>query len=261
MGNTVVREIQAVNYPFFVDVRPDGMDKASPIVGQAAGGHAELGLAAHGGRGEKPGPPGVGAAQVVRQLVAAHQPGHPAEPQAVPGRRLRGGGRARRRGRWRWPCAARSRARSRASRRRPQPSQPPASGQQAPAATPTPAPQTGSVIEASPDTARLVVIGSSEFLTDMVFQISGSMSGDRYLNSLQLLQNAVDWSVEDLDLLGIRARGASARVLKPMAAGDQTVWEVLNYGIALAGADRDRRAVGGAPPQRAADGAGKTITA
>ena len=111
---------------------------------------------------------------------------------------------------------------------------PPAGDQQAAAPTPTPAPQTASVIEASPDTARLVVIGSSDFLTDIIFQISSSMSGDRYLNSLKLLQNAVDWSVEDLDLLGIRARGTSVRVLKPMAPGDQTVWEALNYGLALA---------------------------
>ncbi|MEJ5197651.1 MAG: ABC transporter permease, partial [Anaerolineae bacterium] len=118
----------------------------------------------------------------------------------------------------------------------PVPTPTPAADQQAQGAapTPTPTPQAGSVIESSPDTARLVVIGSSDFLTDIVFQISANMSGDRYLNSLKLLQNAVDWSVEDTDLLGIRARGTSARVLKPMEAGDETVWEVLNYGIALA---------------------------
>ena len=83
-------------------------------------------------------------------------------------------------------------------------------------ATPTPAPQTSGVVESSPDTARLVVIGSGEFLTDVVFQISSSMTPNRYLNSLQLVQNAVDWSVEDLDLLAIRARGQSTRVLAPL---------------------------------------------
>jgi ABC-2 type transport system permease protein len=79
------------------------------------------------------------------------------------------------------------------------------------------------------------VIGSAEFLTDVVFQISASLTQDRYLNSLQFLQNAVDWSVEDLELLGIRSRGTYARVLVPMAEGDQRFWEVLNYALALIG--------------------------
>jgi len=32
LGGITVREIQAVRYPFFVDVRPDTMDRSSPIV-------------------------------------------------------------------------------------------------------------------------------------------------------------------------------------------------------------------------------------
>ncbi len=100
--------------------------------------------------------------------------------------------------------------------------------------TPTPAPQTSGVVESSPDTARLVVIGSSDFLTDVVFQISASMAPNRYLNSLSFLQNAVDWSVEDLDLLGIRARGQVTRVLDPLQPGQERLWEVANYGLTLA---------------------------
>jgi ABC-2 type transport system permease protein len=88
-------------------------------------------------------------------------------------------------------------------------------------------------LEASPDTARLVVIGSSEFLDDTVLGISRSMSQDRYLLNLQFLQNAVDWSVEDEDLLSIRSRGTYARLLKPMDKNQQTVWEGLNYVVAL----------------------------
>jgi ABC-2 type transport system permease protein len=78
-----------------------------------------------------------------------------------------------------------------------------------------------------------VVIGSAEFLTDVVFQISSSLTPDRYLNSLQFLQNAVDWSVEDVDLLSIRSRGTHARVLAPMSEGEQSFWEGLNYGVAF----------------------------
>jgi ABC-2 type transport system permease protein len=88
-------------------------------------------------------------------------------------------------------------------------------------------------IETSPDTARLVVIGSAEFLNDVIFSISGQLSGDRYLNSLQFAQNMVDWSVEDLDLLAIRSRGTSARLLNPLEETDQKFWEIANYVVAL----------------------------
>jgi ABC-2 type transport system permease protein len=92
------------------------------------------------------------------------------------------------------------------------------------------------MLEQSPDTARLVVVGSAEFLDDIVLQLSSRLTQDRYLNNLQFVQNAVDWSVEDLDLLGIRARGTITRVLKPMDQRDEQTWEYANYliaGIAL----------------------------
>jgi ABC-2 type transport system permease protein len=88
-------------------------------------------------------------------------------------------------------------------------------------------------LESSPETARLVVIGSAEFLNDIVFDISSSLTFDRYFNSLQLAQNAVDWSVEDLDLLTIRSGGAAARVLNPLTERQQTFWEIANYVVAL----------------------------
>lgn len=95
------------------------------------------------------------------------------------------------------------------------------------------APAVTGMIEESPATARLIVIGSGDFLNDTVFQISGQISLDRYLNSLQFVQNSVDWSTEDLDLLTIRSRGTYARLLDPLAVEDQSFWEYLNYGIAL----------------------------
>jgi ABC-2 type transport system permease protein len=89
-------------------------------------------------------------------------------------------------------------------------------------------------IEASPQTARLVVFGSAAFLDDIVFQISANLSGDRYINTLTLMQNAVSWSTEDLDLLDIRARGTSVRVLDPLDEAVQVRWEIINYIVALA---------------------------
>ena len=88
-------------------------------------------------------------------------------------------------------------------------------------------------IESSPETARLVVFGSAAFLDDIVFQISSNLTRDRYLNSLKLMQNAVAWSTEDLDLLTIRARGTTARLLKPLMERTQSFWEMANYAVAL----------------------------
>ncbi len=90
-----------------------------------------------------------------------------------------------------------------------------------------------SPLETSPDSARLVVIGSGEFLNDLVMNISRSSGQDRFLNSLDFLQNAVDWSVEDEDLLAIRSRGSHARLLAPTTRERQSLMEWLNYGGAF----------------------------
>lgn len=89
------------------------------------------------------------------------------------------------------------------------------------------------IIKKSPDSSRLVVIGSSEFISDTVISISQSMGQDRFLNSLEFLQNIIDWSVEDEGLLSIRSRGSHARLLYPMSRQEQSFWEWLNYSIAI----------------------------
>jgi ABC-2 type transport system permease protein len=105
------------------------------------------------------------------------------------------------------------------------------------------------LIKRSPDSARLVVVGSAEFVNDAVIGISQSLGKERYLNSLSLLQNIVDWAVEDEELLTIRSRASHVRLLKPMSRQAQAFWEWLNYGLAfiglalvsLAGIRRQRR--------------------
>ena len=79
----------------------------------------------------------------------------------------------------------------------------------------------------------MIVIGSAEFVDDVVFSISSNLMGDRYLNSLKLMQNSVAWATEDLDLLNIRARGTYARVFEPMRENEQSFWEGANYAVAL----------------------------
>ena len=90
------------------------------------------------------------------------------------------------------------------------------------------------LIENSPDSARLVVFGSSEFVDDLVLELSQSLSADRFLFNLQLLQNAVDWAAEDLDLLALSSGGIYTRLLQPLDEGEQTFWEAANYASALA---------------------------
>ena len=79
-----------------------------------------------------------------------------------------------------------------------------------------------------------MVVGSAEFVDDIVFELSSTLSGERYLNSLKLVQNAIAWATEDLDLLNIRARGTTARLLRPMSDDEQSFWEITNYAFALA---------------------------
>ncbi len=88
-------------------------------------------------------------------------------------------------------------------------------------------------IESSPESARLVVIGSTEFIDDVILDLSQSLAADRYLNNLALVQNAVDWSVEDEDLLSIRTRGSQVRLLKPLDDGQKAAWMWANFAVAL----------------------------
>ena len=60
------------------------------------------------------------------------------------------------------------------------------------------------------------------------------MSQDRFLNSLGFLQNLIDWSVEDEELLMIRSRGTHARLLLPISLQEQRFWEWMNYALAIA---------------------------
>lgn len=86
-------------------------------------------------------------------------------------------------------------------------------------------------INQSSTNSRLVVFGSAGFIDDFALQLSSRLTQDYVVNNLRLLQNAVDWSVEDTDLLSIRSRGSSTRVLIPLDSKQQTIWEISIYVI------------------------------
>lgn len=89
------------------------------------------------------------------------------------------------------------------------------------------------VIERSPEAARIILYASNEFLNDRIMELAGASSGSDYLNGAQLMANTVDWSVEDPDLLGIRARGQFNRSLPPLKAEQRVFWEGANYALAV----------------------------
>ena len=91
----------------------------------------------------------------------------------------------------------------------------------------------GSVIEHSPESARIVLFASNEFLNDQVMRLMGASNGSQYLGGLQLVANTVDWSLEDQGLLSIRSRGHFNRTLPPMDHDNQLIWESANYVLAV----------------------------
>lgn len=90
------------------------------------------------------------------------------------------------------------------------------------------------IIDKSPESARLFVFGSNTFLSDQTLSMIGSAEGTVYGNSLQMIANAVDWSLEDRALLAIRSRGHFNRTLPPLEESQRVTLEYSNYALALA---------------------------
>jgi ABC-2 type transport system permease protein len=86
----------------------------------------------------------------------------------------------------------------------------------------------------SPPDARLVVVGSSSFVSDELLELSSQAGSDYVVNNVELVQNMVDWAVADTDLLAIRSRGSHTRILE-IDEGARGKWEWANYGIMALG--------------------------
>jgi len=96
-------------------------------------------------------------------------------------------------------------------------------------------PSVTGVIDRSPESARILLFGSGDFLSDQTLQMAASASGQYDLGALQLVENSLDWALEDPGLLTIRGRGHYARTLIPLSRESQMTIEYLNYGLALLG--------------------------
>jgi ABC-2 type transport system permease protein len=238
VGGVPVQGIQAINFPFFPDIRPDGMDRTNPIVSALPA--VTMNFAS---------PLSLDQTKNANRTTSVLLKSSPnswlrTDPDLAPNFQLYPDTGYLTQGKPQsYPLAVAVQGVFESYfKGKPSPllqaDQSAANPSAAPgaphSATPTPVPLTSSLLESSPDTARLVVLGSGEFLDDNVLQLSSRLTQNRYLNNLQLMQNAVDWSVTDLDLLSIRSRGTTTRILKPMDQREESTWEIVNYIVALA---------------------------
>jgi ABC-2 type transport system permease protein len=85
------------------------------------------------------------------------------------------------------------------------------------------------LIEHSPPDTRIVVFGSSAFASDLLLD---QLESDFTKSNIELIHNAVDWSLADTELLGIRSRNDASRALtvKPESRG---AWRTANIAIAV----------------------------
>ncbi|MCB8943550.1 MAG: Gldg family protein [Ardenticatenaceae bacterium] len=233
-GGAAVQEVQAVDYPFFVDVRSNGMAANNPIAANLPSvmlswaSPLALDEAPNGGLNE-----GRETEVLLRssadswtQATTNVLPNFDLYPNTgfeVTGERQRQVMAVSLNGRFPSyftdkPSPFENQA----------PVIDPATGLQQPPLT-----QPFSTIAESPDSSRLVVISSAAFVEDDVLNLAGFLNQSNVTNNLQFMQNVVDWSVEDLDLLSIRGRGTATRVLFPLTEQQQASWEIANYVIAL----------------------------
>jgi ABC-2 type transport system permease protein len=223
-------QLQLIDFPFFVDVRQDGMDRHSPILSQLSAltvNFASPVLV----------DPAKNADRTVTTLLQSTSSswtttGQNIQPNATLYKNSDG-----------FPIEGEQKSYPLAvvvegsfdSFFKDNPPAPAQTDQSGAATGPNTTASTEGLLTSSPDTARLIVVGSSEFLNDTMFQIASNFSRDSYLNTLQFVQNTVDWATEDTALLSIRSRGTASRVLNPLTDQEETRWEVLNYAVALIG--------------------------
>ncbi|GIX31597.1 MAG: hypothetical protein KatS3mg124_2069 [Porticoccaceae bacterium] len=96
-------------------------------------------------------------------------------------------------------------------------------------------PVASGVLERSPASARLLVVASRTFASDLALELVSQGLNTYYTAPLDFLQNAVDWSLEDPALLALRGRTRLARTLAPLSPEEARLFEWLNYGLALVG--------------------------
>ncbi len=228
VNGVAVQEVKAVDYPFFVDVRPNDMDRSSPITSGLPAVTVPWASPLSVEKGSSK------ARSVDVLLSSSPQSWTSTDTNIVPdfqtypkhgfpvGKKLQS-----------YPLAVAIRGSFTSYfKGKKDPLQAAGSGGGSSSGS-KPAAAQLVVLPSSPDNARLVVIGSGEVANDTVLNIASRLDPNLPAEDLQLLQSAVDWSTEDASLLKIRASGATTRVLAHLSQSQETGWEVGNYAFAL----------------------------
>jgi len=95
-------------------------------------------------------------------------------------------------------------------------------------------PELQTLVEHSPMSARIILFASNDFLDDQMLNANTAASGTAYQGALELFMNSIDWSLQDNSLLQVRSRGHFNRSLPPMEDRAQALIEYFNYGLAIA---------------------------
>ena len=90
------------------------------------------------------------------------------------------------------------------------------------------------LLEHSPLDTRIVVFGSSAFVSDDVLGLAQQLDAELAASNVELVHNAVDWSLADTDLLAIRSRNSATRALTA-EPGSYSMWRTVNIVIAALG--------------------------
>ena len=89
------------------------------------------------------------------------------------------------------------------------------------------------VILDSTSNSKLILVSSNNLLSDPVINLVSSSIGSRYIEPLNLVENLIDWSLEDVDLLRIRGRSQFVKTLPPLTKQVMMNIEFAIYGFAF----------------------------
>lgn len=95
-------------------------------------------------------------------------------------------------------------------------------------------PGVNAFVRRSPESSRIIIYPSNDFLSDRVLGALVRASGNRYLGPVELFSNTLDWALREEQLLQIRSRAHFNRTLPPMEQKLRVSLELANYAAAIA---------------------------
>jgi len=216
-GDYEFTDVQMLDYPYFLDLRPGGLDREHPVTGNLP--QLTVAWASPISR-----TPGVGF-EVTRLLTSSDDSWLSDSADIMPGSAL-----ASARDQLNTPqtvgIAIQGRFESYFSER-------PHALDNGAGDTPLESSIAHGLIEHSVESARIILYSSNDFMDDQVLNGVVAAAGNQYLGPIELLMNTLDWALQDDQLLKVRSRAHFNRTLPPMERKAQAIIEYLNYGLAV----------------------------